>query len=175
MSSMEKPTTSLLLEGHTWKQLQSTCFNLQWVHFWTHLREDFPCSRLQSIQWLTNVQCIENNRFGVLLSKCHIYNMFHTWNLGKLCRRRGGVILRARGGGWLPGNSVFQTEQGKHTSEFTAAAAACTWSTQAHSRQHPSMEEGKLSQCSITSWSPIGIWLLLGELSCNLKTLHKMK
>lgn len=46
--------------------------------------------------------------------------------LRNLYRKRGGKIVRDRGGGWPQGNSVFQTLQEWGTYEHTKHVAACT-------------------------------------------------
>lgn len=60
----------------------------------------------------------------------------------ELCRRGGGKILRARGGGPLHGNSVFQTQQDGCAHECTETGAAHTGPAQVHGGWGPSPDEG---------------------------------
>ena len=66
--------------------------------------------------------------------------------LGTYLCGRGGGTFRARGGGPLQGNSVFQTQQAGHTAELIKTGATCTRPEQVQTRHNICTEEGELTQ-----------------------------
>lgn len=88
----------------------------------------------------------------------------------EILERRHRMIFRARGDRWLQErNSIFQTEQGRCTCEFTVAMTAHTSPTKTHARQKYYHGRGRVSTMFNTIWDPFTTWLLLGELDMYIK------
>lgn len=59
-------------------------------------------------------------------------------------------LWRVRGGGWLKGKSIFQTQQGWQIQELTETVTTHRGPTQVQTRQSPSTKKGRQTQ-SLTS------------------------
>lgn len=79
--------------------------------------------------------------FGKLSSDEIVYIIPVPSQLRDLCGMEGKEIVRARGNGWLQGNSIFQKQHGRCTYELTETVTELTRSAQAHTMQNLSVEE----------------------------------
>lgn len=120
MGPRRKPGCVILLKEHNKTTLDDILLTIpldQRVHHSTFIRDASSCHRWQRRDpQLINIQRIKD--FGLLSRKWDVYHTPLIKAHGSMWKMRW-KDLRTRGGGYLQGSSVFQTQQGRCTHKLT--------------------------------------------------------